>query len=438
MTKSKERVPNWVHKLLIPLLLLTLCPPAVFVIWYINTNLGGSISPLLDLIHNDGLFPTLSMIITPVMLGSATAWKMIGIFAAFQIMLMRLVPGKPFQGPMTPKGNTPVYKANGLACFLITFATFFITSYGLKWFSPTIIYDNLGELFGALNISSLCLCLFLYLKGILKPSTSDHGISGHVIFDFYWGTELYPRVFGWDIKQFTNCRMGMMSWGLFLISYAAAQEELHGLSNSMAISVALQLIYIAKFFVWETGYFRSLDIMHDRAGFMICWGCLVWVPCVYTSATMYMVHNPIQLSPLLAIAISLLGLAGITINYLADRQRQIVRATDGNCLVWGKKPVLIEATYTTKSGKEKKNVLLASGWWGSARHFHYVPELLAALMWSIPALFFSFMPYFYFVFLTILLLDRAVRHDKLCAEKYGSAWDKYCKKVPYRIIPYIY
>lgn len=30
--------------------------------------------------------------------------------------------------------------------------------------------------------------------------------------------------------------------------------------------------------MWETGYLSTIDIMHDRAGYYICWGCLVWVP----------------------------------------------------------------------------------------------------------------------------------------------------------------
>jgi 7-dehydrocholesterol reductase len=438
MSKASQRVPNWIHKLLIPILLLVLCPPMVFLIWYINTALEGSFMALWNLITTDGFFPTLWMIISPVMLGSATAWKMLGIFAVFQLALMRIIPGRTFRGPITPKGNVPVYLANGPLCFLITMATFFITSYGYNLFSPTIIYDQLGYLFGALNISSLVLCLFLYFKGIKHPSTSDHGSSGHAVFDFYWGTELYPRVCGWDIKQFTNCRMGMMSWGLFLISYAAKQQELYGLSDSMIVSISLQLIYIAKFFIWETGYFRSLDIMHDRAGFMICWGCLVWVPCVYTSASMYLVHNPIILGYPLAILFFTLGIAGIAINYIADKQRQDARATNGRCTIWGKKAEIIEASYKTQTGEEKKTILLTSGFWGVSRHFHYLPELLAALMWSIPALFTSFMPYFYFIFLAILLVDRSVRHENICAKKYGSAWTTYRKKVPYKIIPYIY
>ena len=36
----------------------------------------------------------------------------------------------------------------------------------------------------------------------------------------------------------------------------------------MVVSVGLQLIHISKFFIWEMGYMRSLDIMRDRAGWM--------------------------------------------------------------------------------------------------------------------------------------------------------------------------
>lgn len=31
-----------------------------------------------------------------------------------------------------------------------------------------------------------------------------------------------------------------------------------------------------------------MDIMHDRAGYYICWGCLVWVPSVYTSPALFL------------------------------------------------------------------------------------------------------------------------------------------------------
>jgi len=115
-----------------------------------------------------------------------------------------------------------------------------------------------------------------------------------------------------------------------------------------------------------------------------------------------------------------------------------VRAKNGACLVWRRVPNLIEASYITHRGETKQSLLLASGWWGLSRHFHYVPEILGSFFWALPALFTNFMPYFYVTFLTVLLLDRAFRHDQRCAEKYGNAWDLYCQKVPYKIIPYVF
>jgi 7-dehydrocholesterol reductase len=125
-------------------------------------------------------------------------------------------------------------------------------------------------------------------------------------------------------------------------------------------------------------------------------------------------------------------------NFYADRQRQLVRATKGNCLIFGKAPLLIEAEYTTETGEINTSLLLCSGYWGIARHFHYIPELLGALCWTAPALLESPIPYLYFIFLTALLTDRANRDDIKCQKKYGKYWTEYCKEVPYKMIPFIY
>lgn len=356
----------------------------------------------------------------------------------FEFVLIKYLPGSTFYGPITPNGNTPEYKANGLLAFVISISFFCISTFYLHLFSASIIYDHFGEILGALNFFSLLLCVVLYLKGRYYPSTTDSGLTGNLIFDYYWGTELYPSLWGINLKMFINCRLGMMSWGIILLSYAAKQSELTGLSNSMLIAVALQLIYITKFYIWETGYLASLDIMHDRAGYYICWGCLVWVPGIYTSPTMYLVNHPNHLSLGLALGLFSAGVASIFINYQADRQRQLVRNTSGACKIWGTAPKLIMATYKTESGAFKKNALLFSGWWGVARHFHYFPEIAAAFFWSAPALFTHFSPYFYVCFLTILLFDRANRDDLRCTTKYGQYWQDYCSKVPYKIIPFVY
>ncbi|XP_054795946.1 7-dehydrocholesterol reductase [Prosopis cineraria] len=206
----------------------------------------------------------------------------------------------------------------------------------------------------------------------------------------------------------------------------------------MLVNTALMLVYVSKFFWWEAGYWNTMDIAHDRAGFYICWGCLVWVPSVYTSPGMYLVNHPVNLGTQLAIFILVAGILCIYINYDCDRQRQEFRRTNGKCLVWGKPPLKIEASYTTTTGETKTSLLLTSGWWGLSRHFHYVPEILSAFFWTVPALFNHFLPYFYVIFLTILLFDRAKRDDDRCKSKYGKYWKLYCNKVPSKIIPGIY
>lgn len=419
-------------------ILLVTCPPTVMLMWYTNVTLHGSFLRLGEMLLQEGLFSILGRIWLPVFFGTPAAWSIIGIFAGIQILFMRLLPGKVYHGPVTPRGNVPVYRANGVPAFLSTMVLFILCSMVFKLFSPAIVYDHFGELLGAMNFTSLVICLFLYFKGRFFPSSTDSGYTGNFIFDYYWGTELYPRILGWDIKMFTNCRFGMMGWGLIILSFAAKQHELYGLTDSMAVAVALQLIYITKFYIWETGYLSSMDIMHDRAGFYICWGCLVWLPCVYTSHTLYLVNHPNNLGMIIAPLIFVLGTLSIFTNYWADRQRQKVRATNGNCKIWGKEPRLIRARYRTEQGEEKESILLASGWWGVSRHFHYIPEILSAFFWSLPALFSDFLPYFYVTFLTILLTHRSIRDDRRCAEKYGDYWKEYCKLVPKKIIPGIF
>ena len=111
MSQDTFRISRWVHYLFVPLFFLILCPPTAVVFWYVNTALGGSFQALGSLIVQDGFFSTIASIWLPVFWGSKTAWMIIASFAAFQLLLMRIIPGKPFLGPITPKGNVPVYKA---------------------------------------------------------------------------------------------------------------------------------------------------------------------------------------------------------------------------------------------------------------------------------------------------------------------------------------
>ncbi|OWY25093.1 7-dehydrocholesterol reductase [Sphingobacteriales bacterium UPWRP_1] len=422
----------------LPLLIILLCPPFAMCIWYTNAELGGSLAALFSLFAQEGLLQTMVKIWKPVFFGTPAAWLIIGIFAAVQLLFIKILPGKTAYGPETIHHHVPVYKSNGLLAYLLTLALFLGGSYGLGLFKASVIYDHFGGILGALNLFSLLFCLLLYVKGRVAPSGNDHGSSGNFIFDYFWGLELYPRIAGFDVKQFTNSRFGMMSWPVIILSFAAKQHELYGISDSMLVSVLLQLAYVTIFFYYETGYFTTMDIQHDRAGFYLCWGCMVWIPSVYTSTAMYLVNYPNHLGWFWAILLLAVGGWCLYMKTNANRQRINVRAANGNYQIWGKPATYIRAKYTTAHGQEKESILLTSGWWGIASHFHYLGEIVGSLCWSLPGLFQHFMPYFYVFYLTILLAHRAFRDDARCAAKYGQYWQQYRKQVKYKVMPGIF
>jgi 7-dehydrocholesterol reductase len=363
----------------------------------------------------------------------------VGFFLLLELALWTVLPGAACQGPVTPAGNSVKYRINGLSAWIVTHVVLLVGALTFHWFSLAAIYDRLGSILTVSSILGFGLSIAFYIKGLKSSPEDDARITGNVIFDFFQGIELNPRVLGLDLKHFLITRFGMMSWSVILMACCAKQYELLGrVSNSMLVAVALQTAYIVKFFWWESGYVATLDLMHDRLGFYLGWASVTWIPCIYTLSTQYLVLHPNPLGTAPSVALLVFGLAALLVNYGIDAQRQKVRRTGGRCTVFGKTPDLIRAVYKTSNGQTHENVLLTSGWWGVSRHFNYVAEIATALAWTLPCGFSSPLPYAYVVFLTVLLIDRSLRDDARCREKYGSAWIEYCRRVPYRIVPGVF
>jgi 7-dehydrocholesterol reductase len=434
-----------VHNTLLPLFLMITTPLLLIIFWIIIEKYGGSLQLVLEKVQANPERELLK-IWNEWPMPTWTAAKIIATFAALQAFLQIFTPGPVFYGPITPRGNRPAYRLNGPLAHLLTYIIMLV----IYIYDKTYIYmvfDNFGNILQTLSVFSLCVCVLLYFKGIFLPSSTDSGASGNPVMDIFWGTELHPTIFGFSLKQFANCRFGMMSWCALLLVYLMKQHQLYGyVSNSMWISFGLQALYCFKFFLWEGGYFHTLDIMHDRFGYYIYWGVTCWLPGIYTLTGFYLTRHPIQWQPLVAVALFVTGAYFIYINWDADEQRTAFRADPDNFKINGRPANYLKVKYTVEkivNGKtvseEKDSVLLHDGWWGIARHFHYVPELLGTLFWCLPAGFDNiFIPYFYFFYLTYLLVHRLTRDEERCQKKYGKFWTEYCTKVPYRFIPYIF
>ena len=114
----------------------------------------------------------------------------------------------------------------------------------------------------------------------------------------------------------------MMGWALLVLNFAIASIQRNGFNFAPIVNATLINLYLLKFFYWETGYFNTLDITLDRAGYYLCWGCLTWVQIFYTFSAYFLVAHPSQVSGAGSAVIFLFGIASLTLNYWADYQKE--------------------------------------------------------------------------------------------------------------------
>jgi protein-S-isoprenylcysteine O-methyltransferase Ste14 len=86
-----------------------------------------------------------------------------------------------------------------------------------------------------------------------------------------------------------------------------------------------------------------------------------------------------------------------------------------------------------------KKTLLINGFWGLSRHINYLGEILMAtgiaFSTGYPMLIW---PWLYPLYYVVFLSTRQIDDGRRCSLKYGELWQTYMKKVPWRIIPFIY
>lgn len=454
-----------------PLLAICLCPIVAFLLCGCvrDEAIAGNISRIWEQLQEKGVLPFVFQYTfdNPSYLsGTVESWTFFGAFILLQILFMLSLPGKSANGPTTPNGNTPIYTLNGFKSFILTIVVYELLSLpSIGIMQGGMLFTKMMPLLGVTTISSLGLCCILYFKGLYFPTyKEDSGSSGNLLFDFYWGTELYPKVGHLNLKLLIHSRIGMTLWALLNISYLHAQFEREGvITNAIILNTFFQLLYIGKHHWWEDGYIATTDIIHDYEGFYLVYGCIVFMPFTFTLSGISLVYQPqLQFSLLYVLILCFFCFLFIYLNFAADDQKLRVRQSEGRCSVWGRKPILIiaelspssthnhggnnknndndDADVDARSTRKNRSILLASGCWGISRHFHYFADIGGVFFWTLPAglPWENPLVYFYWLFLTILFIDRANRDDVRCRRKYGEYWHRYCSLVPYKIFPYIW
>lgn len=336
------------------------------------------------------------------------------------------------------------------------------------------ISENYVQLLTASILIAYGIATFVYIRSFsVKPSNKDFrelaagGQSGNLIYDWYIGRELNPRVTipligEIDLKEWCELRPGMMGWIILNCSWCAQQYRNYGyVTDSIVCITIVQALYIFDSWVNEPAILTTMDITTDGFGFMLSFGDLVWVPFVYSMQTRYLAVHPRSLGALgMASMLSIIGLA-FYIFRSANSQKNAFRTNP-------KDPKVAHLKYIeTKTGSK----LLISGWWGIARHINYLGDWLQSWPYCLPTGLAGYqilaagtltseeaivmadgrqviqgeakgwgmlVTYFYVLYFAILLIHRDRRDDEKCHRKYGEDWEKYKKIVRWRIVPGLY
>ena len=85
------------------------------------------------------------------------------------------------------------------------------------------------------------------------------------------------------------------------------------------------------------------------------------------------------------------------------------------------------------------STLLAGGFWAVSRHVNYLGEILMATGLSLSVGYPGrWIVWLYPLYYVALLVPRERADERRCAAKYGDLWTEYVRRVPRRIVPWLY
>ena len=357
--------------------------------------------------------------------------KVFGFLAPFFIyiyifILNALLPGRWVTGYINKPGSSEKlrYRLNGLWVL----ATIILT-WGILCFSGLLPWDWLWQyrwysLAGAITLG----LIFSLLIVLPYPAVKKSFLS-----DFYSGRLENPQLWDGriDAKMFLYL-VGAVMLELNVLNFAAHHQIMFGENASPGIFMAAGFLsfFVTEYLFFEEVHLYTYDFLAENVGFKLGWGDLAFYPFFYAIPLWATVEFPASRAPAFMLVISaLIFLCGWCLARGANMQKYTFKKNPGKAFL-GIKPLTI-----TDGNKS----ILVSGFWGMSRHINYLGEILMAtgivLSVGYPMLLW---PWLYPLYYVILLFPRQMADDKLCADKYGPLWDEYRKKVPYRIIPYIY
>ncbi|KIW29313.1 uncharacterized protein PV07_05137 [Cladophialophora immunda] len=376
---------------------------------------------------------------------STKAWVIYWVFCIFESACYCLMPGIWTKGKPLPheNGRRLDYYCSGMWSWWATI----IVALGLHFsglFKLYTIIDEFGPLMSVAIISAFAVAIIAYASAIYRGK--QHRMTGYLMYDFFMGAELNPRMFGTlDFKMFFEVRMPWYILFLLSLGTAARQYELYGhVSGEVGFLVMAHFLYANACSKGEELIVPTWDMYYEKWGFMLIFWNMAGVPLTYCHCTIFLANHAPSTYVWNKYALAALYVAYLFVYWVWDTtnsQKNRFRTKESGGAITRKAfPQLpwqtVENPKVIRS--EDGGTILADGWYGYARKIHYTCDLFFALSWGAVTGYKSPFPWFYPLFFTAMIIHRATRDIQKCRKKYGKAWEEYERQVPYLFIPYVF
>ena len=336
------------------------------------------------------------------------------------------LPGRWVTGYVTKVNSTERlrYHLNGLQVMFLLILILILLCYnriiGWDWFYNFRWYALTGAVIIGL--------IFSFVMVVPYPSVRKSFSA-----DYYFGRAENIQVWKGriDVKMWLYLA-GASMLSVNVLSFAAHHYLLYGVHASAGIilSASLLMFFLVDYLTFEEIHLYTYDLFAERVGFKLGWGCIAFYPWFYSIPLWATVSLPVNDTPAFGLIIyCLIFFFGWGLSRGANLQKYYFKK-DPTRTFLGMKPETIS---------DGNKTLLVNGFWGISRHINYLGEIIMAsgivLCTGHPLLIW---PWLYPAYYIALLFPRQVDDNKRCAAKYGPLWDEYVKKVPYKIIPFIY
>ncbi|CAH0587067.1 unnamed protein product [Chrysodeixis includens] len=369
-------------------------------------------------------------------------------FIVLQYIIQGILARVPILGPKSDRMDETGMKScfNAFFATVATVNTLFLLDFFQIIDKGTILNEYL-RLAIISYIFSVVLSIVLYVKSgkLDKDELNPYGSTKYTLYDYFMGREIHPFIKGLDVKIWISRICNINS--LILLSLIFT----HGLQIKLTekdditldnwkqllskvqykpttiVFSLMQIVYILNFIMKEYKITSTFYWQSEGVGYLQTVSSALY-PFYFTTISKHVADTDLVLTTNTLISASVLFVLGFSIMLASNNIKYEFR----------KNPLQLSLANVDAMPTFHGKKLLVSSLWGIIRHPNYTGDVLIHSALALPGIlsgqYVAALP----ALLTIAVLaHRAWRDHDRCKQRYGAAWQRYCKRVPSILLPKI-